>query len=186
MSSRAPQQHRSSHHQHHISTQASIVSIKDKLPSLLSTPQPVINIMKTFSRIAVCVAALASPCNAFLPPLTTSTTASSSTCLAASHNTNANSSPLQSRSQFLTKAFFLGGAALVATTTQPANAAEPDPALKGTKKDPGYEACVSKCMYECTKPKGMEQKSRGECLPDCKKECATTKAQLMIGTPLAK
>eukprot|EP00977_Amphora_coffeiformis_P029032 scaffold38350_cov153-Amphora_coffeaeformis.AAC.1 len=61
-----------------------------------------------------------------------------------------------------------------------------DPALKGTKKDPAYEACISKCMYECTKPKVEEQKSRQECLPDCKKQCATTKEQLLKGTPINK
>jgi hypothetical protein len=72
----------------------------------------------------------------------------------------------------------------VTLTPQDANAAAAvDPSIKGTKKDPGYEACVSQCMYDCTKPKGMEQKSRQECLPDCKKECATTKQQLMIGLP---
>jgi len=60
-----------------------------------------------------------------------------------------------------------------------------DPAVKGTKKDPKYESCVSSCMFECTKPKGDEQKSRAECLPGCKKECATTKEQLMIGAPKA-
>jgi hypothetical protein len=59
-----------------------------------------------------------------------------------------------------------------------------DPSVKGTKKDPGYESCVSQCMYECTKPKGNEQMSRTQCLPGCKKQCATTKAQLMVGTPL--
>jgi hypothetical protein len=59
-----------------------------------------------------------------------------------------------------------------------------DAALKGTKRDPVYEACVGQCMYECTKPKGEEQKSRQECLPECKKQCATSKAQLMVGTPL--
>jgi hypothetical protein len=82
--------------------------------------------------------------------------------------------------------FIVPSAVLIATTSLPANAAEKeiDPAIKGTKKDPGYEACVSKCMYTCTKPKGMEQISRSECLPVCKKECATTKAQLMVGTPL--
>jgi hypothetical protein len=68
----------------------------------------------------------------------------------------------------------------------PAVAAKEDPALKGTKKDPGYEACLSTCMYECTKPKGDEQKSRKECLPECKQKCATTKEQLMIGSPLKK
>ena len=63
---------------------------------------------------------------------------------------------------------------------------EVDPALKGTKKDPAYEACVSKCLYECTKPKGEEQKSRAECIPECKKTCATSKEQLMTGTPIKK
>ena len=63
---------------------------------------------------------------------------------------------------------------------------EIDPALKGTKKDPAYKACVSKCLYECTKPKGEEQKSRAECIPECKKTCATSKEQLMTGTPIKK
>jgi hypothetical protein len=64
--------------------------------------------------------------------------------------------------------------------------AETDPMLKGTKKDPSFEACLSKCMYECTKPKGAEQKSRAECLPECKKGCAKTKEQLMLGQPIKK
>lgn len=62
-------------------------------------------------------------------------------------------------------------------------AKEVDPTVKGTKNDPKYEGCVSNCLFECTKPKGDEQKSRAECLPGCKKECATSKQQLMIGTP---
>jgi hypothetical protein len=41
-------------------------------------------------------------------------------------------------------------------------------------------------MYDCTKPKGSEQKSRKECLPDCKQQCAKTEAQLMKGTPKAQ
>lgn len=55
--------------------------------------------------------------------------------------------------------------------------------LKGTKKDPAFEQCLSLCMYECTKPKGAEQKSRAECLPECKEKCATSKAQLLKGEP---
>lgn len=62
-------------------------------------------------------------------------------------------------------------------TQQPAFAKEVDPALKGTKNDPEFQACLSKCVYDCTKPKGAEQKSRGECLPECKKTCAKTKEQ---------
>ncbi|KAG7342972.1 hypothetical protein IV203_020917 [Nitzschia inconspicua] len=58
-------------------------------------------------------------------------------------------------------------------------------AIKGTKDDPAFQTCLSQCMYECTKPKGSEQKSRKECLPDCKKQCAKTDAQLLKGTPKA-
>lgn len=88
-----------------------------------------------------------------------------------------------SRSQFLA-----GGVAAVgfiALTPAEANAKE-DPAKKGTKDDPAYQFCLSTCMYECTKPKGEETKLRKECLPECKQKCATTKQQLMIGTPLSK
>jgi hypothetical protein len=55
---------------------------------------------------------------------------------------------------------------------------------KGTKEDPAFQACLSKCMYACTKPKGEEQKSRSECLPDCKQQCATNKSQLLRGEPI--
>lgn len=83
--------------------------------------------------------------------------------------------------------FAAGVTAAASGSSSPAYAAsEVDPALKGTKKDPAYEACVSKCLYECTKPKGEEQKSRAECIPECKKKCATTKEQLMKGTPIKK
>ena len=67
-----------------------------------------------------------------------------------------------------------------------AASAKGDPSLKGTKADPEYEACMSTCIYECTKPKGVAQKSRKECIPECKQTCATSKAQLMIGTPIKK
>ena len=89
-----------------------------------------------------------------------------------------------SRASFLATAF----SAAVVSTMAPlsASAKEMDPKVKGTKQDPGYEACVSKCLYECTKPKGDEQKDRKECIPICKKQCATTKEQLMVGTPIAK
>ena len=65
---------------------------------------------------------------------------------------------------------------------QAAYAKDVDPAIKGTKKDPEFEGCLGKCLYDCTKPKGMEQKSRMECIPECKAKCATNKAQLMLGT----
>ncbi|GMI42715.1 hypothetical protein TrCOL_g6317 [Triparma columacea] len=54
---------------------------------------------------------------------------------------------------------------------------------KGTKSDPKYTSCVSACMYDCTKPKGEEQKGRAECIPECKKKCATSSDQLLLGTP---
>jgi hypothetical protein len=95
---------------------------------------------------------------------------------------------MQSRARFLSTfaAAVVSTAVGVAGSALPADAADTkiDPAVKGTKKDPGYESCVSQCMYECTKPKGNEQMSRTQCLPGCKKQCATTKAQLMVGTPL--
>jgi hypothetical protein len=72
----------------------------------------------------------------------------------------------------------------VSTCAAPSWAGDVDPAVKGTKKDPAFEACLSQCMYDCTKPKGAEQKSRKECLPECKQQCATNKAQLLRGEPI--
>ena len=74
----------------------------------------------------------------------------------------------------------------VFTNSNQAYAKGVDPSLKGTKEDPAYQTCLSKCIYDCTKPKGEEQKSRGECIPECKKQCATTKEQLLMGTPIKK
>jgi len=92
-----------------------------------------------------------------------------------------------SRFDFISQAASLSlVAASAGFLPSPANAKEVDPAVKGTKKDPQFEACLSQCMYECTKPKGTEQKSRAECLPECKKSCAVNKEQLMLGTPLKK
>ncbi|GMI04974.1 hypothetical protein TrVE_jg8171 [Triparma verrucosa] len=53
----------------------------------------------------------------------------------------------------------------------------------GTKSDPKYTNCMSLCLFSCQKPKGVDQKSRAECIPPCKSECASSKEQLMIGTP---
>ena len=90
------------------------------------------------------------------------------------------------RLSFLKKALLSSSTMVIATTSQ-ANVAlaakEIDPAIKGTKADPGYQACLSQCIYDCTKPKGGEQKSRGECIPECKQKCATSKEQLMLGNP---
>ncbi len=78
-------------------------------------------------------------------------------------------------------------ACLTFLNSQPALAAkEIDPAVKGTKADPEFQACLSQCVYECTKPKGMEQRSRAECLPECKSKCATSKEQLLKGAPIKK
>mmetsp|Transcript_31887 Transcript_31887/g.47395 ORF Transcript_31887/g.47395 Transcript_31887/m.47395 type:complete len:137 (-) Transcript_31887:191-601(-) len=93
---------------------------------------------------------------------------------------------LSSRRDFMKNGagFAAAASATLLFPLQAAQAAKPvDPTLKGTKDDPEYQACVSQCMYDCTKPKGMEQKSRLECLPECKQKCATTKQQLMKGTP---
>ena len=98
-----------------------------------------------------------------------------------------NNKVMSRRSSLVTATTFAFGTAhCFLSPPLPAVAAkkEVDPALKGTKQDPSYEACVSQCMYDCTKPKGMEQKSRQECLPECKQKCATNKQQLMTGSPL--
>eukprot|EP00588_Corethron_pennatum_P021293 CAMPEP_0194310808 /NCGR_PEP_ID=MMETSP0171-20130528/7794_1 /TAXON_ID=218684 /ORGANISM="Corethron pennatum, Strain L29A3" /LENGTH=141 /DNA_ID=CAMNT_0039064627 /DNA_START=166 /DNA_END=591 /DNA_ORIENTATION=- len=65
----------------------------------------------------------------------------------------------------------------------PAWAKGENASVAGTKSDPKYQACASTCMYECTKPKADEQKTRAECLPECKVKCATTKQQLIMGVP---
>ena len=57
---------------------------------------------------------------------------------------------------------------------------------KGTKSDPKYTNCVSQCIFECTKPKGAEQKDRQECIPPCKKQCSTNPEQLLLGTPIKR
>ena len=102
--------------------------------------------------------------------------------------TMVDSMQISSRSSFLHSA--AAAVLLVGTTTTTTSSAawakEVDPSIKGTKQDPAYQACMSTCLYECTKPKGEETKLRQECLPECKPKCATTKAQLMIGTPIAK
>jgi hypothetical protein len=96
-----------------------------------------------------------------------------------------------SRAQWFQQVTTAAGAVSLATATSlmittPAAWAADDATMKGTKKDPAFEACLSQCMYDCTKPKGIEQRSRMECLPECKSKCATTKAQLMKGVPIPK
>lgn len=91
------------------------------------------------------------------------------------------STSTMSRSNFL--AAVVGGVA-VSTCGAAPSWAKDDPSIKGTKKDPAFEACLSQYMYDCTKPKGAEQKSRVECLSECKKQCATNKSQLLRGEPV--
>lgn len=89
----------------------------------------------------------------------------------------------QDRSKFISNALISGMVFTFGLTSEMERANAADDSLKGSKKDPAFESCLSKCMYTCTKPKGDEQKSRSECLPECKKSCATTKAQLLKGVP---
>lgn len=65
---------------------------------------------------------------------------------------------------------------------------------KGTKTDKYFESCMSKCVFAETRPPPVgssndrleAKKSRGEILGDCKRQCATTKEQLLIGAPKQK
>jgi len=59
-----------------------------------------------------------------------------------------------------------------------------DESKKGTKEDKGFQACLSKCLFECTKPPSTS--SRAECYPECKQKCATSDAQLLRGRPKAQ
>mmetsp|Transcript_23167 Transcript_23167/g.54777 ORF Transcript_23167/g.54777 Transcript_23167/m.54777 type:complete len:123 (+) Transcript_23167:138-506(+) len=79
-----------------------------------------------------------------------------------------------SRQNFL--AAMAGSLMTTAALTAPAPVWAKDIDYKpGSKNDPDVQAKLSLCMYECTKPKGAEQKSRAECLPECKAKCITAK-----------
>mmetsp|Transcript_521 Transcript_521/g.914 ORF Transcript_521/g.914 Transcript_521/m.914 type:complete len:136 (+) Transcript_521:42-449(+) len=96
------------------------------------------------------------------------------------------SSPTQASSPATRRETLEGAVAafgFTAFSSLPAWAKGDDASLKGTKADPKYTNCVSTCIFECTKEKGVEQKTRVECLPGCKEKCATSKEQLMVGTP---
>lgn len=64
----------------------------------------------------------------------------------------------------------------------------------GTKTDKAFELCLSKCVFKETKPPPIgstserleASKTRGEIIKDCKKICATTKEQLLLGAPKKK
>mmetsp|Transcript_1662 Transcript_1662/g.2374 ORF Transcript_1662/g.2374 Transcript_1662/m.2374 type:complete len:128 (+) Transcript_1662:53-436(+) len=116
--------------------------------------------------------------------LVTSLVATESFTFTSSSRHSSNSALFSARCEHTRASFFanVGTAAVLLTSSSPASAKDSGTS-KGSKQDPAFEACLSKCIYDCTKPKGDEQKSRTECIPECKKQCATTKAQLMTGTP---
>ena len=100
-------------------------------------------------------------------------------------NVDSTTPSLMTRSSFMTAiaaGVFTANTGIVSSTMSWAK--DGDSELKGTKQDPDFEACLSKCLYDCTKPKGSEQRSRKECLPECKTTCAKTKEQLMLGKPI--
>ncbi|EED87441.1 predicted protein [Thalassiosira pseudonana CCMP1335] len=85
------------------------------------------------------------------------TTAAYSTPKSTSQSQRQTSATVVNRSTFLATAASTCLAFLA--SSPPAFAKDVDPALKGTKADPEFQACLSQCVYECTKPKGMEQRN---------------------------
>jgi len=65
-----------------------------------------------------------------------------------------------SRKNFLVAAF-AGGVTVLSSSNAPAMAKE----VSATQLRDNY---LSTCVYECTKPKGAEQKGRAECIDECK------------------
>ena len=60
----------------------------------------------------------------------------------------------------------------------------------GTKGDKSFELCVSKCVFAETRPppigsssERLEAKDRPTVISDCRKSCAKTKEQLLLGSP---
>jgi len=64
----------------------------------------------------------------------------------------------------------------------------------GTNSDKGFELCISKCVFSETRPPPVGStndrleatKSRAEIIRDCRKTCAKTKQQLLLGEPKNK
>mmetsp|Transcript_11264 Transcript_11264/g.22265 ORF Transcript_11264/g.22265 Transcript_11264/m.22265 type:complete len:152 (+) Transcript_11264:233-688(+) len=85
---------------------------------------------------------------------------------------------LQSRQNFFAAATAAIGASTAAAVLFSPEAAwaKDEDFVKGSKNDPAVQAKLSVCMYECTKPKGDEQKSRAQCLKECKAEFITARA----------
>ena len=117
-----------------------------------------------------------------------SSAATLTTMFSRKNNSNEEAAGVESAGQYSRSRFLSWSAAAFLATNIPTTAAlakgEVDPSVKGTKKDPEFEICLSQAMYECTKAKGVEQKTRKECLPICRTKCATSEAQLMLGTPI--
>eukprot|EP00640_Fibrocapsa_japonica_P007784 CAMPEP_0113934946 /NCGR_PEP_ID=MMETSP1339-20121228/2194_1 /TAXON_ID=94617 /ORGANISM="Fibrocapsa japonica" /LENGTH=153 /DNA_ID=CAMNT_0000936929 /DNA_START=87 /DNA_END=548 /DNA_ORIENTATION=+ /assembly_acc=CAM_ASM_000762 len=89
------------------------------------------------------------------------------------------------RGRFLTGAANWAGMAALVAGAAPVSAKKVKEELIGTKDDPTFKNCLSQCIYFCTKPKGTETRERSECLPECKKQCATTKEQGLVGKPIS-
>jgi hypothetical protein len=62
------------------------------------------------------------------------------------------------------------------------------------KEDKAFELCISKCIFEETKPPPLGAsaerlevtKPRGEIVRECRVKCAKNKEQLLIGKPKIK
>ena len=75
---------------------------------------------------------------------------------------------LQSRQRFLS---VMAGGILSGSLVSSSSLIDSRDGFVASAAAPVNEACLSQCLYECTKPKGAEQKSRAECIPECKKKC---------------
>ena len=81
-------------------------------------------------------------------------------------------SSISTRKNFLQNAaVYLAGGGIATTML-----ASPDPAWsKEVTEKVEFENCVSGCVYDCTKPKGAEQKPRVQCIKECKPGCKPKK-----------
>jgi hypothetical protein len=85
-------------------------------------------------------------------------------------------------------------ASVVAAVMMGLAASSASPALADEKATKVFELCVSKCVFNETKPPPVGSdtarleavKSRAEIIRDCRKKCAKTKEQLMLGKPKDK
>ena len=85
------------------------------------------------------------------------------------------------------------GAVLIATQLLEGSAALAKGGPDGSKTNKKFEACVSTCVFDLTKPapigsgverlEAMDQKTA---ISTCRKKCAKSKAQLMTGEPKSR